>query len=233
MKKAMCSCLVFLLAAVLFAGCGKTEGPVTEEPTTLGQITATTGEENQTPQTDATQGNDLPLAQIDPAYARQVEDYYTTHSHQELANVGFGYVDLDQDGQNELIIGATAAAEQPLSVFEIWTKGTGEPSLVAKSDAQNHYYLQYIQEDMMWYVVKEVDGNATYYLMFSEGELSVSQGIICVTAANGEKQWYMAYDLDGDISNDESVDEETATTILEMNRQFYTAVDYNLYIIPR
>ena len=235
MKKARCSWLVFLLVAALLVGCDgniTTVGPATEGSTTE-QTTATTENADQTPQTDATQGGTLPLAQTDPVFAQPVEAYYTAHSTQELANVGYGYVDLDQDGQNELVIGATAAAEDALSVFEIWTNKSGESSLVAKSDAQNRYYLQYIQEDMMWCVVKEVDGNATYYLMFSEGELSVSQGILCVDAANGEKQWYMTYDLDGDISNDDPVDAETATAILEMNRKFYTAVDYNLYVIIR
>ena len=228
MKKTMCSWLVFLMIAALLVGCGKAEPPATEKPATGETQASVQPTEAQTePATEPpTQDENLPAAQVDPAYAQPIGDYAATLSQQEKANVGFGYVDLDQDGQNELVIGGLS--EDALSVFEIWTIANGAAVQLAKSDDQTCYGLQYVEEDMVWYVVKEVEGNATYYLMLGDGELSVSQGIVC----SGGK-WYMTYDLDGDVSNDDPTDEETATAILEMNRKYYTTVDYFPYTTYR
>ena len=49
--------------------------------------------------------------------------------------------------------------------------------------------------------------------------------------AGGKNPWFMTYDLDGDVSNDEAIDEETAKGILETNRNHYTAMEYFPYIL--
>ena len=216
MKKVTCFCLASLMILALLAGCGKTVTTVipTTEPVETTLATQPTEAEKTTPV------DDLPAAQVDPAYAQPIGDYYATLSKEELANVGFGYGDLDQDGQKELIIGSA----EELSVQEIWTIVNGAPKLLAKSDAENRHGLQYVEEDMCWYVVREVGGNATYFFMLSDGELSVTQGVI-----QADTGWYMTYDLDGDVSNDDPTDEDTATAILEMNRKYYILVEYESY----
>ena len=148
--------------------------------------------------------------------------------------MGFGFADLDNDGRWELIIGAILNAELDPSVFEIWTLVDGEPVMLVQGGTRNRYVLQYVEEDRMWYIVNEGSGSAfshaTYYLMLSEGELVVTQGIVFDAAADEQNPWFMTYDLDGDVSNDEPIDEETANAILESNRKLYTALEYFPYI---
>ena len=161
---------------------------------------------------------------------------YYYYEGNPLENVGFGYVDLDNDGQMELIIGAILNAEADPAVFEIWTLVDGEPVMLAQGGSRNRYVLQYTADDQMWYVVNEgangAANSATYYLMLIDGKFEVMQGIILDAIADEENPWFMTYDLDWDVSNDEPIDEETANAILESNRQYYTAAElipYTLY----
>jgi hypothetical protein len=147
--------------------------------------------------------------------------------------VGFGYQDLDYDGSEELIIGAIANAELDPVVFEIWTLVEGEPVMLAQSGSRNRYFLQFSEEDNAWYVANEGSNSAanhgTYYLMLMEGKLEVMQGIVFDAEADPENPWFMAYDLDWDVSNDDPIDEETANAILDNNRGHYTALEYFPY----
>ena len=151
-----------------------------------------------------------------------------------LSNVGFGFLDLDNDGHWELIIGAILNAERDPVVFEIWTLVEGEPVMVAQSGSRNRYYLQYAEEDNAWYVANEgsngAANSATYYLMLNEGKFEVMQGIVFDAAADEENPWFMAYDLDWDVSNDEPIDADTANAILESNRNLYTPLELFPYI---
>ena len=151
-----------------------------------------------------------------------------------LENVGFGFVDLDRDGSWELIIGAIQNAENDPAVFEIWTLVDGEPLMLAQAGNRNRYVLQYVLEDNMWYVVNEGSGSAynhvTYYLMLNEGKFEVVQGIIFDAMADEQNLWFLTYDLDQDVSNDEPIDEETANSILDAHRVHYTALEYFPYI---
>lgn len=151
-----------------------------------------------------------------------------------LENVGFGFADLDNDGRWELIIGAILNAERDPAVFEIWTLVDGEPVLLLQGGTRNRYVLQYVEEDQMWYIVNEGSNGAashvTYYLMLSEGKLVVVQGVMFDAFADEENPWFLTYDLDGDVSNDVPIDEETANAILDTNRKYYTALEYFPYI---
>ena len=153
-----------------------------------------------------------------------------------LANVGFGYQDLNNDDQDELIIGAILNADQDPTVIEVWTIVDGAPVVLAQGGYRNRYVMQYVQEDNMWYVTNEASNSAassgTYSLMLMDGELVVTQGIIFDATVDENNPWYMTYDLDWDISNDEPVDEDMANAILENERRYYTALEYipyNLY----
>ena len=193
---------------------------------------------------------------VNVAYAQQINRYYTALAEQwgegkyfenemsalpyyyyegnPLENVGFGFVDLDNDGSWELVIGAILNADVDPAVFEIWTLVDGEPVMLAQGGTRNRYVLQYVEEDGVWYVVNEGSSSAfchaTYYLMLNEGKFEVMQGIVFDASADEQNPWFMAYDLDWDVSNDESIDEETANAILDMNRNYYTALEYIPYI---
>ena len=193
---------------------------------------------------------------IDVAYAEQIGRYYTAlmekwdedkynengmsevlaayYDGNPLDNVGFGFVDLDNDGYWELIIGAISDAETEPAVFEIWTLVDGEPVILAQASARRQYTLQYVEEDRAWYVANEeaesVFSHGTYYLMLNEGKFEVVQGILYNAQADEKNPWFLTYDLDWDAANDNPIDEETAYAILESNRNLYTALELFPYI---
>ena len=158
---------------------------------------------------------------------------YYYYEGDPLENVGFGFVDLDNDGSWELVIGGILNAEKDPSVFEIWTLVNGEPVMLAQGGYRNRYVLQYVEEDGMWYVVNEASNSAfshaTYYLMLEEGKFQVVQGILFDAVANEQNPWFMTFDLDWDASNDEPIDEATANAVVEANRKHYTALEYFPY----
>ena len=251
-----------LLIVAMLAGCGNApvaELTATEAPTvsTEAPVPEQTTVPNETEaEEDIVYEGDASSYYIDVAYADQIARYYTALSEKwdegkyfdnglsalpvyyyegnPLENVGFGFVDLDNDGYWELIIGAILDAETDPAVFEIWTLVDGEPVMLAQGGSRNRYVLQYAQEDQMWYVVNEVANgaanSATYYLMLHEGKYEVVQGILFDALADEENPWFLTYDLDWDTSNDEPIDEATANAILESNRKLYTALELFPYI---
>ena len=255
MKKFVCMFAFVLLMFGLLAGCGNAPDAETIAPETSASEQTTVPNETEAEEELIHEGKE-PSSYVDAAYAEQIGRYdtalaekwdedkyfennmsalpYHYYEGNPLENVGFGYVDLDNDGQMELIIGAILNAELDPSVFEIWTLVNGEPVMLAQGGSRNRYVLQYVEEDRMWYVVNEgsngAANSATYYLMLSEGKFEVVQGIILDALADEENPWFMAYDLDWDTSNDEPIDEATANAILESNRKHYTALEYFPYI---
>ena len=254
MKKYFLFIVSVLLATAIFIGCANTtdtETAVTEAPSAE---PATAPAETE-PEEDIVYEGDATSYYIDIAYPQQIRRYHTALSEKwdegmyfennlsalpayyyegdPLENVGFGFVDLDNDGSLELIIGAILNAELDPAVFEIWTLVDGNPVMLAQGGSRNRYVLQYAQEDQMWYVVNEASSSAachaTYYLMLSEGKLEVTQGILFDAFADEENPWFMTYDLDWDVSNDEPIDEATANAILESNRKLFTHLEYFPY----
>ncbi len=252
---------VMLFAVALLAGCGKTPSVETspKEPTASAQVELVTeapAEDVAGEEEDIVYEGDASSYYIDVAYHEQIGRYYTALSEQwdegkyfenglsalpfyyyegnPLENVGFGFVDLDNDGYWELIIGAILNAEQDPAVFEIWTLVDGEPVMLAQGGARNRYVLQYVEEDGMWYVVNEGSSSAfshaTHYLMLQDGKFEVVQGIVFDASVDEENPWFQSYDLDWDVSNDEPIDEELANAILDSQRRHYTALEYFPYI---
>ena len=193
---------------------------------------------------------------INEVYAEQIARYHTALSEKwnegkyfenemsalpyyyyegnPLDNVGFGFVDLDHDGLWELVIGAIMNADKDPAVFEIWTLVDGKPVMLAQGGSRNRYVLQYVEEDDMWYVVNEGSSSAfshaTHYLMLNEGKFEVIQGIVFDASADEKNPWFLTYDMDWDVSNDEPIDEATANAILNANRAHYTTLEYFPYI---
>ena len=247
-----------MLIMAITAGCGKAENAETTagesvDSENIGTVTELPAEETEE---DIAYEGDASSCYIDVAYAEQIARYHTALSEKwdegkyfendmsaqpfyyyqgnPLDNVGFGFLDLDNDGHWELIIGAILNADTDPAVFEIWTLVDGEPVMLAQGGSRNRYVLEYVEEDNMWYVVNEASNSAfshaTYYLMLNEGKLEVVQGIVFDASADEKNPWFMTYDMDWDVSNDEPIDEETANAILESNRKSYTALEYFPYI---
>ena len=264
MKKSMLLWVVVFLGAALLAGCGTpatTEPSVSEEPTSA--IIETAAPEITPAETapaeeeeDVVYEGDASSYYIDVVYAEQIGRYQTALSEKwnedkyiengmsevmaayyegnPLENVGFGFVDLDNDGHWELIIGAIQDAEEAPVVFEIWTLVDGKPVMLVQTNARSQYLLQYVEEDNIWYIANENSSrdscNATYFMMLNEGKLDVMQGVIYNPNADAQNPWFMTYDLDWDASNDEPIDEDMAYAILESNRNHYIALEYFPYI---
>lgn len=227
---------------------------VTEEPTqeTTELITEvpTQGEEDEDYEGEA------PEYEIAPVYVEAVQRYYIALSEKwdekkyadngmsplaaefsdsdPLKNVGFGFVDLNNDDQEELVIGGIRDAQTKADVIEIWTMVDGDPVMLVQGSSDERYILQFVEEDNMWYVANEsVISDSTYgvfYSMIIDANLEIMQGIVYDTAADPENPWFMAYDMDWDVSNDDPIDEDMANAILANNRLHYTAVEYIPYI---
>lgn len=231
-----------------------TEAP-TEEVTEAPTEAPTEADEEE--EEDIVYEGDASSYYIDVVYAEQIERYHTALSEKwdegkylengmsevltayyagnPLNNVGFGFQDLDNDGRWELIIGAIEDAEECPAVFEIWTLVDNKPVMLAQTSARSQYMLQFVEEDNMWYVANEGSSgafcSAYYSMMLIDGKLEVMQGVIYDSQADPENPWFMAYDMDGDTSNDDPVDEDTAIAIREINRSHYTAIEYFPYIL--
>lgn len=251
MKKIILSGAVFVLILALIVGCGKT---TVNDPSN--DPTNPTTEQQPTQDGDnGNQGGDAFSHYINEVYAQQIGRYYTAISQKwdegtcidnrmsamivhyyegnPLDNIGFGFVDLDGDGVLELIIGAIQNAQQDSLVFEIWSLKNGNPVMLVQSGSRNRYYLQYAEEDELWYVAYEAENGAAnravYYLQLFDGVLEVSQGVIFDAVANEENPWFMAYDLDWDVSNDTPIDEDLATAVMNEGRKLYIATEYFAY----
>lgn len=235
----------------------ETQNAATTEPATEGTVTeeTITSDVTEDAEEDIVYEDKTTFYYINGVYKDQIARYATALSERwdegkyfendlsaqpyyyyegnPLDNVGFGFVDLDNDGNWELVIGAILNAERDPAVFEIWTLVNGEPVMLAQGGTRNRYVLQYVEEDSMWYVVNEASSSAansaTYYLMLNEGKFEVVQGIVLDAEADEQNPWFMTYDLDWDVSNDMQIDEETAGAILESNRKHYTALEYYPY----
>ena len=250
MKHSFMITATFLLTLTLLTGCSesKAELPIAEPTAAPTTIPAAETSPAETEGDASASGNDT-------VYAQQIERYYTAISQQwdanaywdhemsamaayyyegtPLANVGFAFMDLDGNGIQELLIGAILGADRDPLVFEIWTTRNGEPVMLAQSGSHNRYYLQHSEEDDLWSVAYEAENgaanHAVYYLQLDDGEFHVIQGVIFDAVANESDPWFMAYDLDWDVSNDMPIDGDTANAIMEAGRNVYAAAEYFPY----
>ena len=257
MKRFLLITLTFLLTLTLLVGCRNPQTELTAEMESVESSTATTS--NFTGEMSPTETEDDTTSYYtDVVYAQQIKRYHTAISQQwdmdaywdqemssmvvhyydgtPLDNVGFTLMDLDGDGIQELMIGAILGSERDPLVFEIWTLQNNEPVMLAQSGSHNRYYLQYANEDDRWSVAYEAENgaanHAVYYLQLADGEFHVIQGILFDALSSENAPWFMAYDLDWDISNDTPIDEDTAIAVMNAGRNIYAAqayLPYSLY----
>ena len=158
MRKINLLLIVILLLAALFTGCN---APSATEPQVTVTSEAPTAEQTTIPNEtesdeDIVYEGDASSYYIDVAYAEQIGRYHTALSEKwdedkyfennmsalpayyyegnPLENVGFGFVDLDNDGRWELIIGAILLRKEvPETVMfcNMW-KRTGRGMLPTK-----------------------------------------------------------------------------------------------------
>ena len=242
--------LALLLSLCLLVACGKTQ----EEDTGKADSSDPSIETNSPDAPSGETEGDAADA-LEAVYAQQIQRYFTAISEQwnegayfdnemsamvsyyyegiALENVGYTFVDLDNDGSRELVIGAIKNAERDPLVFEIWTLKDGAPVMLVQSGSRNRYYVRYAAEDELWSVAYEGENgaanHAVYYLQLTEGKLEVTQGVIFDAAANENEPWFMACDLDWDVSNDTPIDGDTANAVMEAGRNIYTALEYRPY----
>ena len=255
MKKILLT-LAVLLALSLLVGCSKPQEEPSTPPTESAATPSGKTDSTEATTPSLTESEDDASSDSDEAvYAQQIDRYYKAVSNQwdestyfdhemsalaayyydgnALDNIGYTFMDLDGDNNRELMIGAILNAERDPLVFEIWTVKNGEPVMLAQSGSHNRYYMQYAEEDDMWSVAYEAENgaanHAVYYLKLAEGAFEVLQGIIFDAVANENAPWFMAYDLDWDVSNDMSIDEDTANAVMEAERNNYTAIEYLPY----
>lgn len=222
-------------------------------PESTPESTAGTDEEPVPTETeeDVVYEGDASSYYIDVVYAQQIRRYHTAISQgwdeatcmdngvsalvarynegNPLNNVGFTFMDLDGDGIWELVIGSV---QDPL-IFEIWALKDDVPVMLAQSGSHNRYYLQYDEDDNLWSVAYEAENgaanHAVYYLYLNKGVFEVSQGVVFDAIADEKNPWFMTYDLDWDVSNDEPIDEDLANAIMDAGLRLYFITEYFPY----
>ena len=240
--------LVIFVIMALLTGCASSQGALA--PATEPAAQATTEPVVETTE-EIIYEVEASTHYMETVYPQQIRRYYTAVSQQwdqvtcmdneisalvaryyegnPLDNVGFAFMDLDEDGIWELVIGA---AQDPL-VFEIWALKDGQPVMLAQSGNHNRYYLQYDKPEDRWLVAYEAENgaanHAVYSLQLVNGQFQVVQGMVFDAVANEENPWFMTADLDWDVSNDTPIDEATANTIAKEIRSIYAYTEYFPY----
>lgn len=147
-----------------------------------------------------------------------------------LENVGYAYVDVNNDGSWELLIGAIAGDEfVDKVIFDLYALEDDVPVQVFCSQERDRYYL--CEEETGGYEIANAGSSgaalsAWHYYILNGQEMQVVQAIIYDGMTDPENPWYMAYDEDWDTTNDTHVDEKMAEDIIESYENQYTQPDY-------
>ena len=207
------------------------------------QIQETTSTENDVQQSD----NEIP-----DAYAKMLDEYKTMidekwdlekiseenlcpivaafYEDNAAEQTGYLLYDLNGDNQPELLVGETDTQEaENRIIFDAYTLKDGVAQQLFVSYERDRYYL--IEDEAGARMIANEGSNGAassgwmYYTLGEDG-LQVVQAIIYDAMADEENPWFMAYDDDWDVSNDEGIDEQTAQDIIDANTQNYAKLDW-------
>ncbi|HHX11318.1 MAG TPA: hypothetical protein GX731_00725 [Clostridiales bacterium] len=145
-----------------------------------------------------------------------------------LTNVGYEFIDIDNNGVLELLIGSLNG--DPFvdkMIFDIYTIVDDQPALVFTGWERNRYYLC---ED--YSIANEGSSGASssfygiYNLDYTGYKLVLTEAVIYYEEYQGnDPPWYYTTDKDGDISNDMSITEEEAYDKLSEYKNMHKQVD--------
>lgn len=135
-----------------------------------------------------------------------------------LENLGYAYVDVNNDGYWELLIGALNGDEfTERVVFDLYALEDGVPVQIFSSMERSRYYI--CEEEAGGYQLANVgSGGASFsgwhYYILNGTQMQVIQAIMYDIGDDPEHPWYMAYDDDWDVTNDTPIEEKLAEDII-------------------
>lgn len=155
---------------------------------------------------------------------------YLTDADNAQDTVGYVKMDINGDGEDELLIGETdTELAVNRMIFDAYTMKDGQPVQLFVSHERNRYYLCEDESGAILVANEASNGaanSAWYYYVVSGTELQVVQGVVYDLAADENNPWFLTYDDDWDTSNDESATEEDAQNIIDSYTNIYAALDW-------
>lgn len=245
-KKLFCLILAaaLILAAVACTGGNEpaaTKAPETEAPAT--GAPETDAPATQAPVTDPETEALAVYSDIIAAYRTAVEEEWSAeqlldegmgymYAGRTAAEVGYAFIDADNDGSLELILGRLADAEYPSgAVYDMYAVKDGAVTSVFTAGERDRYYLcrDEAGENLYIFANEGSDGAAHTlwrYLTFAGGELAVVQTVTYDASADAANPWYIGTDDDDDVSNDTHTDEATAKAVMDGYEAITVAPEY-------
>lgn len=146
-----------------------------------------------------------------------------------LDNLGYALIDLDFDGEKELLLGAMLKEEKYPVLMELYTVSDGEAVHLLTSDYRNTYYLEWLEEGA-YEIANEGSASAAmfgyHYYTLIDGKLEVTQAVIHDLSADEDNPWFLAWDDDWDTSNDEQDVDGMAQAIVDSHEARYMQPEY-------
>ena len=147
-----------------------------------------------------------------------------------LENVGFTFLDLDDDGSKELIIGAILYADVDPAIFEIWTLMDGAPVKLVEAHTRNWYCFEYLEQEHRYLIQNEASNGsanfATYYYRVKSGALALEEGVVFDATANSDSPWFHTSDLDWNPGNDQEISSDDAQEITDRHQNQVISLSY-------
>lgn len=147
-------------------------------------------------------------------------DYYGENG---MDQVGYGFLDLDGDGEWELVIGSEKL------IFDAYTYKEGVISQIFCGEARNRYYIS--EDEAAGYLIANEGSagamnSAWIYSRYDGTKLQTVQSVLYDANADSENPWFMGTDDDWDVSNDTPVDEKLAKDIIDSYTNCYIQPEY-------
>ena len=147
-------------------------------------------------------------------------DYYGENG---MDQVGYGFLDLDGDGEWELVIGSEKL------IFDAYAYKDGVVSQIFCGEARNRYYIS-ADEAAGYLIANEGSSGAMnsawIYSRYDGTKLQTVQSVVYDADADSENPWFMGSDDDGDVSNDTPVDEQLAKELIDSYTNSYIQPEY-------